>query len=189
MGEFMDSVRDAWFSMLEPPWRHTGTDKKSVRLGHWFLWLIGWAWALAGLVLGALVAPSLVQLAGLSDTLYLDWLIIAIAVLAGFLVQLLGWCLLIAWVPISGLLVVGAIGRIMAVILLVIACLLPFAGVGYALYRYFALVGADQRTVTIAFVGGLLVKTLVIPLIKGIVTGAAFKVLMRWLRGKESKSK
>ena len=61
------------------------------------------------------------------------------------------------------------------------------AVVGYGLYLYFTSVGADQRTVTIAFVGGLLVKTFLIPLIKSLVTGAAFKVLMDWLRGGEEE--
>jgi hypothetical protein len=62
--------------------------------------------------------------------------------------------------------------------------------VGYALYRYFTWVGAGQGHVTAAFVGALLFKVLLIPLIKGIVTGAAFKLLMRWLRGdKTSTSK
>src|SRR5258708_3025637 len=39
-----------------------------------------------------------------------------------------------------------------------------------------------------AFVGGLLVKTFLIPLIKGSATGAAFKWFMRWLRGGTSKA-
>jgi hypothetical protein len=67
--------------------------------------------------------------------------------------------------------------------------LLPFALVGYGIYRYLSVVGSEQRSITIAFVGGLLVKTFLIPLIKGIVTGALFKWFMNWLRsGKGTKS-
>jgi len=70
-----------------------------------------------------------------------------------------------------------------------VAAAVPLAGVGYALYLYFSWVGSEQRTVTIAFVGGLLVKTFLIPFVKGIVTSSAFKVLMGWLRGsKRTKS-
>src|SRR5262249_45985998 len=52
---------------------------------------------------------------------------------------------------------------------------LPLIGVGYGLYRYFTWGGAGQGSVAIALVGGLLVKTFAIPLIKGIVTGALFR--------------
>jgi hypothetical protein len=49
-------------------------------------------------------------------------------------------------------------------------------------------VGAGQSSVTLAFVGGLLVKTFLIPFIKGLVTGALFKWFMSWLRGGKPKS-
>lgn len=42
--------------------------------------------------------------------------------------------------------------------------------------------GDGKREVTIAFMGGLLIKTFAIPLIKGIVTGALFRWFMKWLR-------
>jgi hypothetical protein len=113
--------------------------------------------------------------------------VIGVAVLAGFVVQFLGWWMLLMaeerWNAVTDLsFTVGLVSVLVAV-------LLPFAGVGYGIYLYFTSVAADQRTVTVAFVGGLLVKTFVIPLIKAIVTGAAFRVLMRWLRGgKNTKS-
>lgn len=67
--------------------------------------------------------------------------------------------------------------------ILALGLLVPFAGVGYGIYRYLTWAGAGQRTVTVSFVGGLLVKTLAIPLIKGIVTGAIFRWFTGWLRG------
>src|SRR5262249_16380771 len=153
--------------MLEPPWRDTRS--QSERDIHLLTWLLGWAWALAGLVGGALVAPALVQFAGLSDTLYQDWLLIGVALLPAFLVQLGGWSLMLLlvrtprWSERQLLLVFYPVAS------------LPLIGVGYGLYRYFTWVDADQRSVTVAFVGGLLVKTFLIPLIKGIVTGAFIK--------------
>jgi hypothetical protein len=64
---------------------------------------------------------------------------------------------------------------------------LPLAVVGYGIYRYFTWLSVSQHSITIAFVGALLVKTFLIPLIKGIVTGALFKFFMRWLRGDKPK--
>jgi hypothetical protein len=97
-------------------------------------------------VLGALYAPSLVRFAGLSDSLYQDTLIIGISVLAGFVVQLLGWVLLaviafssqrygpyIIW-GLYRRLPTWPIRRLYATIylgLIAIASLLPLAAVGY----------------------------------------------------------
>lgn len=111
--------------MLEPPWYHSGlTDSELDYLGltnseytvsgqtvsgqtyvrqinrilqhaHWFMWLIGWLWTLAGLFLGALIAPSLLRLVGLADTPYQNWLVVAVAVVAGFLVQFIGWLMIV----------------------------------------------------------------------------------------------
>jgi hypothetical protein len=179
MDYLMDELKRAWLDMLEPPWRDSGSDKE--RFNHWFLWLVGWTWALAGLVLGALVAPSLVQVAGFSSTPYEDALVVGVAVLAGFIVQLLGWLI----GALAGLITASWLdGTLVATVVV-----LPLAGVGYGIYRYLTWVGAGQRSVTIAFVGGLLIKTFAIPLIKGIVTGALFKWFLNWLRGGNTKAR
>jgi hypothetical protein len=188
----MRILKNAWLDMLEPPWRHSGPDDE--RGWHTARWLIGWGWALAGVALGALVTPSLAQFAGLADMPYQDELVIGGAALAGFVVQLIGWCLLalmFIWVRNSadnGNSIVARMPFWLFIALFVTLVALPFAGVAYALSRYLTLVGAGQRAVTVAFVGGLLVKTFLIPFIKGIVTGAGFRVFMRWLRGKDSKA-
>ena len=191
MDVFRHNLTEAWRWMLEPPWRHSGP--APWRRTHWLFWFLGYAWSIAGLVLGAVVAPSLVQFAGLSDTLDQGAFAIGVAVLAGLLVQSLVWFVLV-----SALLVVALISDrcslpyafALAAGLLVCCTLavLPFVGVGYALYRYFTWVGSGQGLVTIALVGGLLVWALLIPLTKGIVTGALFKWFMGWLRGGKPES-
>jgi len=182
MGDYIGGLKVMWLWMLQPPWRHSGLGDE--RVSHWFIWLLGWAWALAGLVLGALVAPSLVQVAGLSDTPYQGALVIGVVALAGFLVQVLGWCLLAL---IFGVGKTVSLPKALGWSVLLVVFVLPLAGVGYALNRYFTWDGARQLSVTIAFVGGLLVKTFLIPLIKSIVSGAALKFLVR-VRGGKPKS-
>jgi hypothetical protein len=91
MGRFWVELKNAWADMLESPWRHTGPD--DLRRAHWVNWLVGWAWAVAGLVLGALVAPKLIEVAGLKNIPHQDWLIVAVAIIAGFSVHLFGWAL------------------------------------------------------------------------------------------------
>ena len=65
--------------------------------------------------------------------------------------------------------------------------LLPFLAVGFGIYLYLRLIGTEQRAVIVAFVGGPLIKTFLIPFIKGIVTGALFKFFVRWLHGGKAK--
>ena len=183
MGDYIGGLKVMWLWMFQPPWRHSGLGDE--RASHWFTWLLGWAWALAGLILGAVVAPLLVQYAGLSDTSYQGALMIGVVVLEGFLVQVLGWCVL-ALIFSFGKAV--SLPKALGWPVLLVVFVLPLVGVGYALYSYFTRVGAGQGVVTILFVGGLLVKTFLIPFIKGIVTGAAFKVFMTRLRGGKPKS-
>src|SRR5260221_11913343 len=66
MDVYRHNLQEAWRWMLEPPWRHSGP--APWRRTHWLFWLVGYAWSLAGLVLGAVAAPSLVRFAGLSDS-------------------------------------------------------------------------------------------------------------------------
>lgn len=199
-------LRDTWkyglYSMLAPPWKR-GSDKE--RNNTWFPWLLGWSWALAGMVAGALVAPSLVNFAGLADTSYQDWLVIGVALVSGFVVQLLGWTLVAYPLTVDFLNKIGNMtdeelqkvglvrlqksqqpvkrNRVLIGCWLPITMLLPLAGVSYGVYRYLTWIGPGQQSVTIAFVGGLLVKTFLIPFIKGIVTGALFRWFVNWLRG------
>lgn len=66
---------------------------------------------------------------------------------------------------------------------------LPVIIVAYLIHVYLTQVGATQRHITISFVDALLIKVVLIPLIKGIVTGVALKFFVRWLRGDKVKAK
>jgi hypothetical protein len=65
--------------------------------------------------------------------------------------------------------------------------LVPFAGLGFAIYRYFSGVGEGQHTVAVAFVGGVLIILIAISLTKGIMSGALLRRFMTWLRGDRDK--
>ena len=181
MVRFTNAIKSFWLDMLVPPWRHSGPDD---RFDHWASWLIGWAWALSGLVLGALIAPLLVRFAGLSNASYQDALVIGIAVFAGFVVQLFGWCLWLFF-----FLCIQNMPEYLRVWGTPVVLVLPLAASGYGVYRYLTWVGAGQRSVTIAFVGGLLIKTFIIPAIWGAIKSRAFQAFMRWLRGDKVKTK
>jgi hypothetical protein len=118
---------------------------------------------MAGLVLGALIAPWLVQFAGLSTTPYHDWLGVPVALLAGILVQYLGWIL-------AFLLPLRLIPPSLYKLLSYPAVALPLAGVGYGIYRYLTWVGPGQSSVRSAFFGALVVWWFLDLLIRVIVT-------------------
>ena len=186
MGALVSELKAALSAFVEPPWRHSGPDGE--RGLHWAEWLIGWAWRLAGLVLGAFIAPVLVQYWGVADTPFQDPLVIGTAVLASFLVQWVGWVSLAVALELGNVLD-DIVDRgstetrhpieSFAVEFALLASLIPVAAVGIGLYFYVNGVGVDQRSITVAFVGTLLVKAFLIPLIKGIVTGALFRWVPR----------
>jgi hypothetical protein len=60
-------------------------------------------------------------------------------------------------------------------VLFAIGVFLPLAAVGYAIYRFFALVSPGQKLVTTAAVGGVLAKAFVIPLVWSFFKSAAWK--------------
>jgi hypothetical protein len=168
--------------MLTPPWNEKDPEDKA---GHWSVWITGWLWSLAGLVAGAFFAPALLRFVGLGDSRYQDALVIGVSVVAGFLVQLVGWLLVILGSVVPGLWLVdrGApdwLRTPLASITALVSFALPLAAVGYGLYRYFSYIGPDQRLVTTAAVGGFLVKAFLIPFIKSIITGS----FLLWIKNK-----
>jgi hypothetical protein len=183
MGDYIGGLKVMWLWMLQPPWRHSGRGDEQP--SHWFIWLLGWAWALAGLILGAVVAPSIVQVAGLSDNPYQGALLLGVVVLAGYLVQVLGWCVLAL---IFGVGKAVSLPKALGWPVLLVVFVLPLAGVGYALYPYRTWLGAHQEVVIVVFVGGLFVKAFFIPSIQAIATGMEFKLFLRRLRGGKPKS-
>jgi hypothetical protein len=187
MSTFVADLKHAWLEMLEPPWRRPGRDNPLT----WRFWVVGWTWAIAGLILGAFIAPTVLQRAGLASSDYQDVFNLAVAVLTGFLVQFLGWVFAFGVLaPLADYLegLPDWVSDVLYFPFVAVFALLPLVGVGYGIYRYLTWVGAGQRSIAVAFVGGLLVKALLIPLIKGIMTGALFRWFMRWLRGGKVKN-
>src|SRR5260221_9307750 len=81
MDVYRHNLQEAWRWMLEPPWRHSGP--APWRRTHWLFWLVGYAWSLAGLVLGAVAAPSLPQTTELPGTPHPDAPALCVAGLPG----------------------------------------------------------------------------------------------------------
>jgi hypothetical protein len=188
MSSFVEDLKHVWLEMLEPPWRRPG--RESPLNGRF--WVVGWTWAIAGLILGAFIAPSVLRRAGLANSNYADALNLAVAVLTGFLVQFLGW--------LFGFGVLGSLAdylegvpdwvtNVLYLPFVGVFVLLPLAGVGYALYRYLTWVGPGQRSIIVAFVGGLLIKAFIIPAIWGAIKSKAFRLFMNWLRGNKVKAR
>jgi len=183
MGDYLGGVKVMWVWTLQPPWRHSG--RSDERVSHWFIWLLAWAWSLAGLVVGATVAPSLVQVTGLAENPNLGALMVGVVVLAGFLAQVLGWCLLALIFAVGkAVSLPNALGRPVLLVVFV----LPLAALGYILYRSGTRAGAHQDIVPLIFVGGVFVKAFLIPSVSAMATDAGLKVLMGRLRGGKPKS-
>jgi hypothetical protein len=186
MSTFVADLKNAWLEMLEPPWRRPGRDNPLT----WRFWVAGWTWAIAGLVLGAFIAPTVLQHAGLASTDYQDALNLSVALLTGFLVQFLGWVFAFGVLaPLADYLegLPDWVSVVLYFPFVAAFALVPLAGVGYALYRYLTWVGAGQRSIAVAFVGGLLIKAFVIPAIWGAMKSKAFRLFMGWLRGDKVK--
>jgi hypothetical protein len=186
---FWGGIKSTWANMLEPPWRHSSQDDD--QSARWLIWLMNWSWVVAGLVFGAFVAPSVIQFAGLSNSPYQAWLVIAVTVLAGFLVQFLGSCLVVLYavVALESYMADFYIAESVDIVIGVVVFAFPYVGVLYALYLYFTSASTDQELVTTGFAGGILIKTFAIPFIKGIVTGTLLKWVIKALGGGKDTKK
>jgi hypothetical protein len=120
-------------------------------------WPLNVAFALLGLVLGALAAPSLVQVTRGAGTAYQDALVVAVALVSSLCVFLVGYHLAFVMVLLSAWISQRIWGAYVTLVV---------AAIGYGVYRYVAWVGPGQREVSVAFVGGLLIKVFLIPLIR-----------------------
>ncbi len=145
---FLVGWRYSWRRWRDLPWRRFHSRNE---------WLLYIAFALLGLVLGALVAPSLVQVTRGVGTVYQDALVVAVALVSSLCVFLVGYNLAFVMVLLSAWISQWIWGAYVTLV---------FAAIGYGVYRYVTWVGPGQREVAIAFVGGLLVKTFLIPLIR-----------------------
>jgi hypothetical protein len=191
MNDFVEIFRYFWLMMLTPPWRDVQSDEAGGdKFFHVIFWLVGWIWALTGIILGAVLSPYLLEVGGVADSPYQDVIVIGIATIAGFFVQFLGWLV----VTLFGFIVVGIIGPltrtepgdIALFLVLLIALPLPLIGAGYGIYLYAAKIGIKEGFVSVGVIGGVLVKLTValgLPLLKTIIVGFIFARFMIWLRG------
>jgi hypothetical protein len=156
-----------WLVLLDPPWRRNRS---------WKEWLKNYAFALLGLVLGALAAPSLVHVTGLAGTAYQDALVVAVAVVSSLGVHLVGWrpdnllMVLSIWIILAFRAASSEPPHWLGVSIVYLPDLVEmavvFAAIGYGVSRYVTWVSPGQREVTIAFVGGLRIKMVFTPLIR-----------------------
>jgi hypothetical protein len=189
MGEIMRMLKQTWLWTLEPPWWSSGSEKE--RSAHWFVWVLGWVWAIGGIAIGALYAPLLIEAVGLSGSSYRDILLIVIAVFAGFILHLFGWfieILMESQARRQGVEKIAGNEGLTSVFFIVIFGF-PLLVMLLALSFYLNVASAGKQSVTVGFVGALLVKTFLFPLIKGIVTGAIFMWFKNWLRGGKAKAR
>jgi hypothetical protein len=164
MSNFAEKMRRIWAVMIQPPWKYTARYSKEF---FWVTWVFGWIFALGGLWIGALVAASLVQA--------VELVVYGLGAISNALEPVIRFDAP-RWqqrrLRITSL--VFDLGVIALVSLL--------------FFRFGPWIVTLQRSVPIAFVGGLLVKTIIIPSIKGTVTGTLLKWFVSWLRGgKETK--
>jgi hypothetical protein len=123
-----------WFAMLTPPWRSMSPGEE--RGYQITMWVVGWMWAVAGIILGAVIAPYILATVGIANSQYQDALVIGVAAVAGFLVQFAGWCLEVVVAETDGLIRRDStgVGNIASLILIFVVFPLPFVVVGYAIY-------------------------------------------------------
>jgi hypothetical protein len=95
---FVSDLLVIWEFMCTFPWPRPKITSGSRPL-HVASWIVGWVWAIAGVFLGAFVAPSLIEYWELADTPYQDYVIVAVSALAGFAAQLAGWLPFIVVLP------------------------------------------------------------------------------------------
>lgn len=176
-------VKVVWFLMLEPPWHYARVGVQ--RNAHWFFWLAGWFWMVAGLLLGALVAASLIQALGLADETYQTWLVISIAFLTGVLVQALGVAVLAVFQVVTPRGDWANLPFLVALLLFLVLnalAALPFMAVAYGIYRYLTWLGPGQSGALIALVAGIVLKATV-PFLYSLILGKdRFTRLKTWLR-------
>ncbi|HEX6799394.1 MAG TPA: hypothetical protein VF116_16925 [Ktedonobacterales bacterium] len=165
----------------------------------WPGWILRWGWPVAALMLGAFIAPLSLELVGLANLSYSGVLEIAVALLVAILAQSADWLFAVLVFHVirpmleridersAGWWVNWLVGPVVALGFALPPLILPFVGVCYGIYRYVTWVGPGQHGVTVAFVGGLVVMMLVVPLVRRIVTSSLLKFIISRLRGDKAK--
>jgi hypothetical protein len=87
-------LEEKWRLMTTFPWQEVEIEGYSKRL-HFVAWILGWLWAISGILAGSLLALPLLDAFHIQGTPFASPASIAVAIGMGFAVQLLGWLLLI----------------------------------------------------------------------------------------------
>lgn len=185
---WLDGLKTVWLLMLEPPWHYAQIGVQ--RNARWFFWLAGWFWMVAGLLLGALVAASLIQPLGITDEAYQTWLVLGVAILAGFLVQALGVAVLAVFqviTPRGDWKNLPFRFALLLFLLLYALAALPIVGVAYGIYRYLTWLGPGQSGTLVALVVGMALKATAPFLCSLILNRGRIIKIKAWLLGKTTK--
>jgi hypothetical protein len=200
MSTFTEFFRLVWLSMVTMPWQRLPGKHNISKLTQIGGWTLGWAWSLAGLAFGALLAPYLMQQLPSTAVTYEDKIQVVIAVATGFLAQAVGWLLAFCiGVPLF-LLVAGPRKRNEISALKAVLISLPFSALLWgaaalpivALYYLYQLYISSSETASAGntFVIATLVKVALIlgwPIVKSLVVGLVLARVMMWLRGEMKK--
>jgi hypothetical protein len=96
MNNFRKQLGDKWFLMTTYPWQSVemaNYDKQT----HINTWILGWIWALNGIVAGTLFASPILDIFHIKDANFEHFVGIVMAVVVGFMVQLFGWIIFISF--------------------------------------------------------------------------------------------
>jgi hypothetical protein len=156
---------------------------------------------------GAVYAPYPATNLGLVGGANADAVETAIAILAGFLAQLVGWLIFASlglitiaiderldygWLNDSGLIdnVFASVATIVGIVVIIAASLAPLVGLYFLFTRYTHQVGTQSELVSSTFISATLIKVALsfgLPLLKSLTVGIIFARFMIWLRGGRKK--
>jgi hypothetical protein len=191
----MGAIRVFWADMFTPPWKDVENESKFMQL---LLWSFGWIWSIMGLILGAFIVTPILTRFGLMNTPYAGWLTYGVVALSGLVIQLISygiWSLLFLFISIVPIVV--SLGKVFPPedypsyswnIITPGVALLTLGGESYVIYRFIQTQNLAQGTATAYALGGLVVKALIFPAIKGFFVGIVTKRIFAWLRGEDSKA-
>jgi hypothetical protein len=96
MEDVLEAFRVVWLAMLTPPWQKADPEDNSKDV---LAWVIGWVWAIAGVILGAVIAPYILEPSGFTSSPYQDAIVVGTATVGGFLVRFIDWRLVVSPLP------------------------------------------------------------------------------------------
>jgi hypothetical protein len=95
MSEFRRFLGKKWFLMSTFPFQEIKMEGYTKRI-HFYTWIIGWLWAISGIFAGSLLALPLLNIIQVRGTTNETLASTFVAITVGFIIQMVGWMLLIA---------------------------------------------------------------------------------------------